>query len=105
WLRQRCPAEWAERYGPRLEEYRLPKEPAARQALAAQIGADGRQLLLAVGSPRAPAWLRELPAVETLRQVWVQQYHAPDDNGGVRWRAGHELPPCATRIASPHDPE
>jgi transposase len=105
WLRQVCPAEWAERYARRLEEYRLPKELAARQVLAAQIGADGRQLLLAVGSPSAPAWLRELPAVETLRQVWVQQYHAPDDEGTVRWRAGDELPPCATRIDSPHDPE
>src|SRR3712207_1939340 len=76
WLRRQCPAEWVDRYARRLEEYRLPKELAARQALAAQIGADGRQLLLAVRSPSAPTWLRELPAVETLRQVWGQQYHA-----------------------------
>jgi transposase len=105
WLRQVCPAAWAERYGRRLEESRLPKDLPARQALAAQIGADGRQLLEAVGAPGAPAWLREVPAVETLRQVWVQQYYAPDEDGAVRWRVAGDLPPCAVRIDSPHDPE
>jgi transposase len=105
WLRQQCPAAWADRYGQRLEEYRLPQEPGARQALAAQIGADGQRLLQAVWSPTAPAWLREIPAVETLRQVWGQQYRPPDDEGMVRWRADKELPPAAGRINSPHDPE
>ena len=105
WLRQACPAEWAERYGRRLEEYRLPKDLPARQALAAQIGADGRQLLAAVYAATAPTWLREVPAVETLRQVWVQQYSAPGEDGAVRWRAAGDLPPCAIRIDSPHDPE
>lgn len=105
WLRQECPADWAERYGRRMEEYRLPRDLPARQALAAQIGAAGRQLLHAVYAPTAPAWSREVPAVETLRQVWVQHYHAPDPDGAVRWRADHERPPCARRISSPHDPE
>jgi transposase len=105
WLRQHCPAAWAERYGQQLSEYRLPQEPAARRALAVQIGADGRRLLEAVRAPSAPAWLREIPAVETLRQVWVQHYHAPDDDGTPGWRAEGELPPCARRITSPHDPE
>src|SRR5205823_267825 len=72
WLRRQRPADRAARYGPQLDEYRLPQEPAARQALAAQIGADGLQLLRALWEPAAPAWLRQVPAVETLRQVWVQ---------------------------------
>src|SRR5436309_1806587 len=42
WLRQQCPADWPERYGPRLGDYRLPLDLAARQALAAPLGADGR---------------------------------------------------------------
>jgi len=105
WLRQQCPAEWATRYGRQLNEYLLPQELAARQALAVQIGADGRRLLEAVRLPGAPDWLRAIPAVETLRQVWVQHYHAPDDGGTSRWRADGELPPCAVRITSPHDPE
>ncbi len=51
----------------------------------------------------APAWLREVPAVETLRRVWVQQFHAAE--GAVRWRATTELPPAAVLINSPYDPE
>ena len=105
WLRAVCPAEWAERYGRRLEDYRRPLTAAARQALAAQIGADGRQLLQAAYDPAAPAWLREVPAVELLRQIWVQQYYAPDEAGALRWRADGDRPPCAVRIDSPHDPD
>lgn len=110
WLRGVAPAEWFARYGRRLDEHRLPKEEPARLALAAQIGADGRQLLAAIHAPAAPAWLRAVPAAETLRQVWVQQYHAPDDEGDAappppRWRRDDALPPAARLINSPHDPE
>lgn len=104
-MRRQCPADWPERYGPRLGDYRLPLELAARQALAAQIGADGRAVLRAVYAPGAPAWLRELPAVEALRQIWVQQYYAPDDTGAVRWRDDRDRPPGARRLVSPHDLE
>lgn len=110
WLRGVAPPAWFGRYGRRLDEYRLPKAEPARQALAAQIGADGRQLLAAIWAPPAPAWLRDVPAVATLRQVWVQQYHAPDDGDDAappppRWRRNDELPPAARLINSPHDPE
>jgi len=105
WLRGQCPPAWADRYGHQFDAYRLPQPPPARQALAARIGADGRRLLAAVYAPTAPAWLRAIPAVETLRQIWVQHYHAPDGDGPPRWRADSELPPCAVRITSPHDPE
>ncbi|HSH78252.1 MAG TPA: IS1182 family transposase [Herpetosiphonaceae bacterium] len=103
WLRTQVGADWAERYGPRVENYRLPKAEAERQALATAMGADGFALLVALYAPGAPTWLREIPAVETLRQVWVQQYHAAE--GAVRWRATTELPPAATLINSPHDAE
>ncbi len=105
WLRGIVPPAWYERYTARLDEYRLPKEAAPRQALAGQIGADGRRLLLALYAPAAPAWLREIPAVAVLRQVWVQQYHAPDEAGGVRGRATTDIPPAAQHLNSPHDPE
>jgi transposase len=105
WVRQVCPADWPERYGRRLEDYRRPLTAAARQALAAQIGADGRHLLEAVYAPVAPAWLRDVPAIEALRQIWVQQYYAPDEAGALRWRAAGDQPPCAVRIDSPHDPD
>jgi transposase len=114
WLRpQVAPVwdAWAERYGARFDVYRLPKDPAAREALAVTIGADGYQLLQAVYAPAAPEWLRVVPAVETLRQVWVQQYHPPDAADGSsagalpRWRASTDLPPAALLIHSPHDVE
>jgi hypothetical protein len=41
WLCERVPAEWFDRYSHRIEDYRLPKGEAARQASAEQMGADG----------------------------------------------------------------
>src|SRR3954471_22567794 len=69
WLRAQAPPEWYDRYGARLETGRRTLTAAQRDALAASIGADGLRLLRAVGDPAAPAWLRELPAVETLRHA------------------------------------
>lgn len=102
WLTPQLDPAWAERYGARVENYRLPKAAAARDALAAQIGADGHRLLAAVYASPAPAWLREVPAVETLRQVWVQQYYAPAPT--VRWRAAGDQPPAGQLLHSPYDP-
>jgi transposase len=45
WLQAMAPAAWYERYGRRVENYRLPKTEAAHQDLAATIRADGQQLL------------------------------------------------------------
>jgi len=33
-------------------------------------------LLDAIYAQTSPEWLRQLPAVEILRQVWVQQFYA-----------------------------
>src|SRR5262245_60557164 len=106
WLRPHLArgwGSWAERYGARFDVSRLPKDPAAQEALAVAIGADGYHVLRAVYAPEAPEWLRAVPAVETLRQVWVQQYHAPEtpDAPGApgaaaapRWRASTDIPPA-----------
>jgi transposase len=101
WLRTRTMPEWGERYGRRVEDARLPKGQAAREALAVSIGGDGHALLAALYAPGEPAWLREVPAVETLRRVWVQQFRL--DEGAVRWRASGALPPAAVFIGSPYD--
>ena len=106
WLRDQVEPAWTARYGgARFDDYRLPTEEPARRALAAQIGQDGLALLAAVVAPAAPAWLRQVPAVETLRQVWVQQYVVWEDQ--VRWRdpARDGLPPAAQRLLSPYDPD
>ena len=57
-----------------MEEFRLPKEASKRAALVEQIGRDGFDLLTWVRETDAPSWLREIPAVEILRQVWIQQF-------------------------------
>jgi transposase len=106
WLRAQVPPEWYERYDTRIESTRHPLSAAERDALAATIGADGIHLLRAVYDPPAPAWLRELPAVRVLRQVWVQQYYAPDAaTGTLRLRSARDLPPNARTIETPYDPD
>ncbi len=102
WLRSQVPAAWYARYGRRFEEYRLPDALAARIALAEQIGADGRALLATAFASETAVWLAQVPAVETLRRVWVQQFHADEP---VRWRAARDLPPSAVVISSPYDPD
>jgi len=49
-------------------DYRLPASKAERGAEAERIGRDGHALLAALYAVDALPWLREIPAVETLRQ-------------------------------------
>lgn len=101
WLRAQVPAQWYERYGSRMEDFRMPKEATKRQALAEQIGTDGSTLLTVITSADAPAWLREVPAVEVLRRVWIQQFWVSD--GQVKWRSNQDIPPASVLISSPYD--
>ncbi|WP_406473341.1 IS1182 family transposase [Streptomyces sp. NBC_01615] len=101
WLRQVAAPQWFERYGKRIDSFRFPKGADARQQWALAVGEDGFALLQAVYAPDAPAWLREIEAVQVLRIAWVQQYHR--DEEGVRWREGKDLPPGRLRLSSPYD--
>ena len=103
WLRAHIPTDWFDRYGPRFDSYRFPKDAAARQVIAEQIGTDGCQLLSLLASSTTPVHLPALPAVTVLRQVWWQQYYAAPDR--VQWRAVADLPPGSLRIHSPYDVE
>ena len=103
WLRTQAPPVWFERYGRRIENYHLPKTAAAREELAATVGADGQRLLQAVDAATDWPWLRESPAVQTLRRVWAEQYTDPP--GPLRWRTVQERAPSAKVIASPYDPD
>src|SRR5262249_45596793 len=84
WLRVPRKMEWVDRYGPRAQDYRLPAGKDERLAHALTIGADGHALLEAIDAAEAPPWLREVPAVQTLRRVWVQQYYVAPHT--LRWR-------------------
>jgi transposase len=103
WLQALAPLQWYDRYSSRVENYHLPKTDEARKALAAVIGADGQTLLHAIEAAVDQPWLREVPAVKTLRQVWAEQYS--EVNGKLGWREVKDMPSPAELIASPYDPE
>ena len=100
WIQQQAKPEWFERYARPFEESRLPASRAQRYALAETIGRDGHQLLSAIYE-QSPEWMRQIPAVETLRRVWVQQFQFAGEV--VRWREAGNLPPAAIMIYSPYD--
>src|SRR5579883_501769 len=103
WLLEHMDPAWAERYEKRFSDFRLPKDEKKRVELAETIGADGRRLLEWVYAEEQFPWLRELAAIQTLRQVWLQHYHADVHN--TPWRSDSELPPSALLITSPYDVE
>src|ERR671932_2771860 len=112
WLQALTPLAWYERYGRRIEDTRLPREPAQRDASAQTVGADGFHLLDALDAPEAPKGLRELPVIATLRQTWQRHYErtaralaSPGEppEYEVRFKASRELPPAAEGLESPYE--
>jgi transposase len=110
WLEQRiCVSDFARRYGTPVTSWRPPSSQARRDELAITYARDGYALLEAVYDSSAPAWLRELPAVDVLRQVLLQNYTRTITGGKevIKRREkepeGDGLPPGHIRIASPYD--
>jgi hypothetical protein len=106
-----CVSDWARRYGTPVTDWHPPASKSKQDKLAVTYAKDGYALLRAVYDKASPAWLAEIPAAETLRQVLVQNYtlviHA-DGREVVRRREkplpeGDGLPPGKRRIASPYD--
>src|SRR5205823_5066088 len=114
WLQGLAPLAWYERYSRRIEDTRLPREQAQRDAYAQTVGADGFHLLDALDAPQAPTGLRELPIIATLRQTWQRHYErtaralaSPGEppEYAVRFKVSRELPPAAEGVESPYDVE
>jgi Transposase DDE domain len=111
WLAQRiCVPDFARRYGTPMTSWRPPASQARRDELAVAYARDGYALLEAACDSSAPAWLRELPAVDVLRRVLVQNYTRTITGNGkevIKRREkepeGDGLPPGHIRIASPYD--
>ncbi|MGK7938997.1 MAG: IS1182 family transposase [Crocosphaera sp.] len=111
WLKRNIIKDWYDLYGRRIENYRLPKLDREREKLGNKIGRDGFNLLDKIYSHRSPDWLRHIAAVETLRQVWIQQFYAPElTSYGKRLKTPQlrnpkDMPPSTIAIHSPYDLE
>jgi transposase len=114
WLQRLAPLEWYARYGKRVEDIRLPKSQAAREAYAQTVGEDGFHLLDALERPEAPEDARVLPTIATLRRTWQRHYErgqrpgsATGDPPGLRvhFKANRDLPRAAEGVESPYDTE
>ncbi len=104
WVRSHAKPEWVDRYGPRADDYRLPKKDDARRSHAEMVGGDGFVLLKAVYEDGSWNWLSKLGAVETLRRVWVQQFYVSSNT--IHWRTPEEgFPPSSLFLSSPYDRE
>ena len=103
WLTNLASPAWYERYSKRVEESHLPRKPMEREEFASLVGADGFKLMEAIYSSKAPTRLRQLSEVQTLRQLWLQQFYAPEST--VRLRSQEDRPPCVQQIRSPYDME
>ena len=105
WVVAQCPAAWGERYGVGLNDWQLPANEEARPALGRQAGADGHALWAALWATPAPYdWLRQVPAGEAVRRIWVQQCCWRDE--AWRWRTATDgVPSAAQQIRSPYEVE
>src|SRR5882672_9845523 len=100
WLQGLAPLVWYERYGKRIEDVRLPKEQAEREAYAQMVGEAAFHFLDAVEAAAAPTEARDLPVMATLRRTWQRHYDRTGDGrasvvGGatrrVRFKTNREL--------------
>jgi transposase len=111
WLEQRiCVRDWTRRYGTPVTSWRPPASKAKQDELAIAYARDGYALLEAVYGTAAPGWLAELPAIDVLRRVLLQNYTRTITEDGrevIKRREkepeGDGLPPGHARIASPYD--
>jgi hypothetical protein len=83
---------WQQVYGARIDDLHLPASQAGQQDLMVRYGTDGYFLLGQVHGPGAPAWLRELPAVQELRRIWIQQFCREVSGGRQEVRRREKLP-------------
>jgi transposase len=114
WLADRiCVSDWAARYGARIDSWRLPAGKAEREKLIVEYARDGRALVAACYGDSAPPWARELPAVQALRTVLLQNFTVSADAQGrevIRRRepesaGGDGVPPAHLKLSSPYDPD
>lgn len=107
WLQGIAPEEWYQRYGRRIEDYRLPSKKEERVAYAQQVGEDGDYLLRCLANSELAAEGQALATVQALESLWPYHYEYTDQKDGpsLRWRSDKEARakgkvPC---VESPYD--
>ena len=111
WLSSVIDPGWQQVYGARIDDLHLPTGKTKRAELMAQYGRDGYHLLDQLYGPPAPDWLRQIPAVDVLRRIWIQQFYRDVDTTPARAEVrrreaapdGDGLPPGHLKIISPYD--
>ncbi|MEL6225268.1 MAG: IS1182 family transposase [Cyanobacteria bacterium J06627_8] len=106
WVQSHIDASWAERYGERIDDFSYPQTEAEQAIYVEQLGADGLYVLEKICQVDSPTWLREIPSIQLLHRVWIQNFTGVADTPDrLRWRDKKECPPGHLAIRSPHDPE
>jgi transposase len=103
WIQSIVPVEWYDRYSQRIEDTRLPRKKKGRDEWVQQVGKDGRYLLEQIYYSDTHRWLWKIPAVQTMRLVWLHQFL--QEEGELKLREPKDLPPATIRFDSPYDPE
>jgi hypothetical protein len=92
WVAANVEASRYLKYARRFESNRQTPTKDGIIVTAEDVGRDGMALLEKIWTEDAPPYLRNLPAVEILRQCWISQFW--EENGVLRWRhAGNLLRP------------
>lgn len=105
WLSAIAPEAWYDRYGRRVEDYRLPKSAANRDAYGQRVGDDADYLLRHLETSEIYQW-QELAQIKALRQMLARHYEyrgKTADSRRITWLAKKELPRTETGIESPYD--
>ncbi len=109
WLKGIAPKDWYERYGRRVEDSRLPRTAAKRQAYAEMVGEDGFVLLAFLGAAETPSELGQLPKVRALRTAWARHFEGDAPSSGnppsLRFKSNREVTKAKEKIESPYDVE
>ena len=92
WLERIIDSDWYDRYGQKVGYSRKTRTTEEKEAKAIEIRTDGFYLLDAIYHETTPNAIRQIQAVEILRQVWLQQYYAPTE-GTVLLRTEKDGPP------------
>jgi transposase len=101
WMRENLLQEWFERYERRAEDFNFSEEE--RKQIKLQIGEDGESLLSAIDRAGTPEYLKQLPTIKILRQIWVQNYYI--EEGKLKYREVGNIPTTKKMICSPYDLE